>query len=313
MNQEILYHFFEGKATFDEETAVRNWMDASAENKKEFFRERKLFDAMLLLADAGTGKSKKTRLFINRSLLKELCKIAAIVTITLASATLYRTISRLNESVAMHSITVPAGQRVNLTLPDGTNVWLNARSQMKYPVTFGKNNREVTLDGEAYFDVTPDKEKPFLVQTFKYSIKVLGTKFNVEAYSDTKTFETSLMEGAVTVTSLKNTAQSVALTPNNKVTDINGTLETSGITDYNNYKWKDGLICFKDRPFTEIMKEFEKCYGVKIVIENQKVQGFMFTGKFRHSDGVNYALGILKKNVPFTYQRDDEKQIIYIK
>lgn len=313
MNKEILYHFFEGKATLDEEMAVRNWMDAATENKKEFFRERKLFDAMLLLADAETVKSKKTRLFINYSLFRELCKIAAIITITLITVTLFRNVSESNQPMAMHTITVPAGQRVNLTLSDGTNVWLNARSHMKYPVTFGKNSREVILDGEAYFDVAPDKEKPFFVQTLKYNVKVVGTKFNVEAYSDTKKFETSLMEGAVTVTSLKNTAQSVSLTPNNKVTDVNGNLETTAITDYNNYKWKEGLISFKNTSFTEIMEAFEKCYGIKIVIENKKVKDFMFTGKFRHSDGINYALGILKKNVPFIYYRDDEKQIIYIK
>ena len=99
----------------------------------------------------------------------------------------------------MQTITVPAGQRINITLVDGTNVWLNARTSLSYPVKFGKNNRQVVLDGEAYFDVTKDKSKPFIVQTDNYNVEVLGTQFDVNAYSETGEFETTLMSGSLKV------------------------------------------------------------------------------------------------------------------
>ena len=107
----------------------------------------------------------------------------------------------------MQTITVPAGQRINITLVDGTNVWLNARTSLSYPVKFGKNNRQVVLDGEAYFDVTKDKSKPFIVQTDNYNVEVLGTKFDVNAYSETGEFETTLMSGSVKVASASDSKQ----------------------------------------------------------------------------------------------------------
>ena len=101
--------------------------------------------------------------------------------------------------LAMQTITVPAGQRVNLDLPDGSNVWLNAGTTMQYPVSFMTDKREVILDGEAYFEVAHNEKSPFVVHTSTLDVEVLGTKFNVEAYSARKIFETSLMEGRVKV------------------------------------------------------------------------------------------------------------------
>ena len=118
--------------------------------------------------------------------------------------------------IALQTITVPAGQRINITLADGTNVWLNARTTIQYPITFNEKERLVKLDGEAYFDVTKDKSKPFIVQTNNYNVEVLGTKFDVDSYSETEIFETTLMEGSVRISSLTDANESLMLTPHNK-------------------------------------------------------------------------------------------------
>ena len=108
---------------------------------------------------------------------------------------------------------VPAGQRVELVLEDGTRVWLNSKSKLTYPTSFGKKEREVILDGEGYFEVTKNEKAPFIVKTHKYDIKVLGTTFNISAYQNKlSAFETSLLEGAVEVFSSNNT-EHVSLTP----------------------------------------------------------------------------------------------------
>ena len=313
MNKDILYKFFEGNASFEEEAAVKQWMEESAENRLAFLKERKLFDAMLLLGNEEIIKNGKKRFSINLSSLRtELIKIAAVVAITLGGSYFYYQSSLEKELMAMQTITVPAGQRINITLVDGTNVWLNARTSLSYSVKFGKNNRQVVLDGEAYFDVTKDKSKPFIVQTDNYNVEVLGTQFDVNAYSETGEFETTLMSGSVKVASASDSTQKITLKPNNKVYLQDGKLHVTAVDDYNPYRWKEGLICFKNETFTSIMKDFEKYYGLTIQVKNKNVFKYVYTGKFRQTDGIDYALRVLQKDIKFTYQRDDENQIIYI-
>ena len=313
MNKDILYKFFEGNASFEEDAAVKQWMEESAENRLAFLKDRKLFDAMLLLGNEEIIKNGKKRFSINLSSLRtELIKIAAVVAITLGGSYFYYQSSLEKELMAMQTITVPAGQRINITLVDGTNVWLNARTSLSYPVKFGKNNRQVVLDGEAYFDVTKDKSKPFIVQTDNYNVEVLGTQFDVNAYSETGEFETTLMSGSVKVASASDSTQKITLKPNNKVFLQDGKLHVTAVDDYNPYRWKEGLICFKNETFTSIMKDFEKYYGLTIQVKNKNVFKYVYTGKFRQTDGIDYALRVLQKDIKFTYQRDDENQIIYI-
>lgn len=233
--------------------------------------------------------------------------------LTLGGSFIYRQMQTAQTPVALQTIAVPAGQRINITLPDGTNVWLNARTTIQYPVTFNSNERTVKLDGEAYFDVAKDKTKPFIVQTDKYSVEVLGTKFDVESYSETGQFETALMEGHVKISSLKDATESLMLTPNNKAFLHKGKLQVIPVDDFNPYRWREGLICFKNESFASIMNEFEKYYGININITNLDVQKYLYTGKFRQTDGVDYALRVLQKDIGFTYERDDDKHIIYIK
>ena len=313
MNKETLYKFFEGTASFEEEVAVKQWMEESTENRQSFLKERKLFDAMLLLGNEKVIKAGKKRYSINLSSLRtELIKIAAVIAITLGGSYLYHQYSFEKELMATNTISVPAGQRINMTLTDGTNVWLNARTSLTYPVKFSKKNRQVILDGEAYFEVAKDKTKPFIVQTNKYNVEVLGTKFDVNAYSETGEFETTLMSGSVRVASTSDPAQKLTLKPNNKVYLQDGELHVSVVDDFNPYRWKEGLICFKNESFTSIMKDFEKYYGLTIQVRNKEVLKYVYTGKFRQTDGIDYALRVLQKDIKFSYQRDDENQIIYI-
>ena len=313
MNKDILYKFFEGTASLEEEKDVKRWMEASAENQRAFFKERKLFDSMLLLGDENRIRSGKKRFSINLSSLRtELIKIAAVVAITLGGSFLYFQSLQEREQMAMQTISVPAGQRINITLPDGTTVWLNARTSLTYPTKFSKKNRQVVLDGEAYFDVARDEKKPFTVQTDKYNVEVLGTKFDVDAYSETGEFETTLMKGSVRVASVDDPEQNLVLKPDNKVSLRDGKLHVTPVEDYNPYRWKEGLICFRNESFMSIMKDFEKYYGLAIHVKNQEVMKYVYTGKFRQTDGVDYALRVLQKDIKFTYHRDDENQIIYV-
>lgn len=314
MNKDILYRFFEGTASYEEEEQVKEWMETSPDNTREFFHERKMFDAMILLGNAKTEKHKKS--VIHRPIpayFKEISKIAALVAITLGLSWLYQQEKLDAMAQSMNIITVPAGQRVNLTLPDGTNVWLNSRSEIRYPALFTGGKREIELNGEAYLEVHHDTSNPFIVHTKKCDIEVLGTTFNVEAYSDSEEFSTSLLKGKVKIIDNANPSNHVILKPDTKVSLLKGKLNIEQITEFDSFRWKDGLISFKEMKFSELMSEFEKCYGIDIVVENSRIKQYILSGKFRYTDGIDYALRVLQKDVSFTFERNEEGNIIYLK
>ena len=123
-----------------------------------------------------------------------------------------------------------------------------------------------------------------------------------------------LMEGSVKVVSRRKANEALVLKPDNKVSlQMDGTLKIAPVDDYDLYRWKEGLICFKNKSFLSIMKELEEYFGTQIKVENKNVLKHSFTGKFRQSDGLDYALRVLQKDIAFVYERDDEHQIIYIR
>ena len=197
-----------------------------------------------------------------------------------------------------------------IQLPDGSKVTLNRHSQLSYPETFNKE-RIVKLNGEAYFEVSANKISHFMYILQKGEIKVLGTHFNLEAYSNADVFKTSLFEGKVRVRVKGN---NIYLKPDQMVCyHKNGKIHLETIHDYDQYRWREGLICIKSAKFKDIMKTFTKYFGDSIVVQNKEVEHYKYTGKFRQSRGVINALRLLQKDAPFTIEQDEDKQIIYIK
>lgn len=309
--KELLYTFFKGEMSLDDEKLIRKWTEESSDNYQTFLNERKLFDAMLLLADENRFSSQKTKKYFNKLFIHELGKIAAVIAITLMVTFICKHYTdNSSEMLAMQKITVPAGQRISIELSDGTLVWLNSRTSIQYPAVFSGKERRIKIDGEVYCEVTHDKYKPFIIETPRGDVEVLGTKFYLEAYSDNDAFVASLMEGSVKVTS---NGQQLTLKPDQMSYLQNGKLKMDKIEDYNIYRWREGLICFKDKSFPDIMDKFEKYYGVVIEIENQNVLNYSCSGKFRQSDGILYALRVLQKDISFDFKRDEDNHIIHIK
>jgi ferric-dicitrate binding protein FerR (iron transport regulator) len=310
MEKDTLYRYFEGTASLEEAQHIRQWVEASSENERMFMNERKFFDASTLLAQQAAAGSEKRR--SRHFLVKEFLKAASVALLVMAASYGYFHIGGEEEAVALQTISVPAGQRVTLLLPDGTKVWLNAHTKLSYPVSFNRHERSMELDGEGYFEVAKDPQRPFIVHTRKGTVTALGTTFCIEDYAWKNTFETTLMEGKVKVTSGNNSAEEILLSPNNKTVWQEGKLSVEQVDDFTHYRWIEGLICFKNNSFMDMMKDFEKYYGVKIRVKNQTILKYAYTGKFRHTDGIDYALRVLQKDIRFKYIRDDENQIIYI-
>ena len=167
------------------------------------------------------------------------------------------------------------------------------------------------MDGEAYFDVSKNKKKPFIVKTDQGDVLVTGTSFNVEAYSTFDTFETSLFEGSVEIH--KNDAKLTTLKPNEKATINDNKVLISKIQDTDDYLWKNGLIAFNNKQLKDILISLEKYFDINIQIDSEKLPQHTYTGKFRQSDGVDYALRVLQRSIRFNYERNEETGIIYIK
>lgn len=205
--------------------------------------------------------------------------------------------------------------RSTLYLTDGTKVVLNAGTTLQYPSQFNSKERVVLLDGEGYFEVAKDTDHPFIVKLKEYDVKVLGTIFNINAYSDLSTSTTSLIEGKVELTSYNKNGEVNArqiLLPNEtaSVDYATGKITLSKDNETHSVAWLDGLYKFKDKTFYTIVSDLEKIYHVKIEIMSKNLANAVFTGSFDIDNSIDEVLQPLAQYNKFRYTK--EKNVIRI-
>ena len=200
---------------------------------------------------------------------------------------------------AYNELVVPVGGECHVLLDDGTEVWLNADSKLKYPIAFSGESREVILSGEAYFDVKKDT-RPFVVSLESGDITVLGTSFGVSAYPGYPNY-TTLVRGSVRFTSLRQ--EQVVLTPGEQaVVNISGTLEKRNVDVEEFVGWKDGVFIFKDKTLAEIMQILERWYGVNVIFQDESLKELEYTGSLERYDSINTFLQLLEKLKEIRYE-----------
>ncbi len=202
----------------------------------------------------------------------------------------------------MNTLTIPRGGQYQLTLSDGTKVWLNAASSITFPSAFIGKERRVDIKGECYFEVAKNLQKPFIVNIAgKAEIKVLGTHFNINAYEDEAVIKTTLLEGSVSVSSLSNVSEENAayldsriLAPGEQASqNQGGELTVAKVDTESIVAWKDGLISCKDASIQDIMREIERWYDVEVEYEG-KVPERIFTGEISRNMNLSEVLRILE-------------------
>ena len=208
-----------------------------------------------------------------------------------------------------NTLFVPAGQRAQITLQDGTIVWLNAKSTLIYPSHFFGDERTVSISGEAYFEVAKDDNKPFIVDAQDSKIKVRGTHFNVYCYPDAEIVQTSLLEGAIDVF-LLNSTQKVSLKPNEQITITGGKATVGPISNFESFLWKDGIYSFVNERLEDIVKKFELYYDIKIIIEKSSLKDIRYTCKFRQREGIKEILDLIHRIHSFKISEDKEANTI---
>lgn len=316
---EQLLQYFSGELTVGERLELFHHIENDSRLKAEFIRLQNL-SAVSQLFSHPTDRSEGIRHFrifdsrikrnAQRKLVTNIVKYAAMALILVASTvwgTLY-----LSGTVAptMNTLYVPAGQRAQITLQDGTEVWLNAQSTLKYPSHFSKRSREVEIIGEAFFEVAEEKKRPFIVSTQHVNMKVLGTQFNVYSYPDADYIQTDLVEGSVKVYQTDDKKSGIILKPNEQVVIRGSSMTVSNTNNLEHMLWRNGIYAFNNERLIVIIEKLQLYYDVKIVVEDTEIINVRYTGKFRQRDGIDEILRIIQKIQPFKIEKDRDNNII---
>lgn len=192
-----------------------------------------------------------------------------------------------------YRLTTPKGGTYQITLPDGTRVWLNAASTLKYPSRFADAERRVEIEGEGYFAVAKDKARPFTVMSRGQEVNVLGTEFNISAYDDDATVETTLVEGTVQIINLVSNTMHKLLPGQQAST--NGAQSNVQTVETDQYvAWKRGIFYFGNTPAVEVMKQIERWYDVEVVYKHGTAPKDTFTGEMERDVSLQTVLEVLK-------------------
>lgn len=233
---------------------------------------------------------------------------------SIAAAALDKQAMAADPSKLVLELATPLGGIYQITLPDGTKVWLNAGSSLKYPMSFAKNERRVRLEGEAFFEVTKDSARPFRVLSKGQEIEVLGTAFNVNAYPDNTVIKTTLVNGKVKLSNDKRYSEAIYLLPGQQSTNSNnGKIQLANVDTAPFTAWKEGLFYFDETPLSDALQQIGRWYNVEVKYKGEVPQTH-FYGRIKRSKPLRDVLDVLEEGgLRFELSKSDEKNILYVR
>ena len=201
------------------------------------------------------------------------------------------------EEIIYNTVITPRGTEYLLTLSDGSRVWLNSDSRLKFPVKFSKGMRRVELVGEGYFEVAKDTSSPFIVNSGKLEIKVTGTSFNIAAYPDEKIVQTTLVSGSVDVSCPECAdTESVSLVPNEIAIFVPGIqkIEKKRVDIAPYVAWHEGFLTFHDESLGSIAKKLERWYDLTFEFDQPETEELIFYGSIKRHENISQVLDMLR-------------------
>ncbi|WP_418696210.1 FecR family protein [Bacteroides sp.] len=306
-----------GESTVEEQAELSTWLDASDKNRQQYEKLKGYWNSNIESTDAQDPlavfqlvekkiHSLKPRKITIRTYLKYAAFIVAILLTGSVGFYWEHQETRANKK----ETTLITGSSVaSFILPDGTQVSLNKNSALTYTSAYGEEIREVSLVGEACFNVTHHAKKKFIVQLDGSSITVLGTVFNVKYYPDNEESTTTLLEGTI---QFSTPEQNIILKPNqqliynrNTQTMMVDSVQTDIVT-----AWKDNLIRYRSTSFANVIEMLKEQYGVDIVIANRLLKEKIISGSFDRNSDIEQILDLLKINIAFNWKNKEGKYII---
>jgi transmembrane sensor len=317
---ENIARYFGGSSTEEENISLKKWIQESDENKKCFEQLLNIWltrDTTYLSQPINTDHALEGILqkISKKSILKNLWiywgKIAAVIFIPMLLASLIWISSKHKELMTLslpvyNEVFATFGTRTSLKLADGTLVWLNSGSSLKYPDKFIGEKREVILRGEAYFEVTTNPDMPFIVKSTNLNIKATGTRFNVLDYSSDIKSEVTLVSGKVFVSECDTTGSGKLiseLNPNQHMVynDQTKSFKVDNEETYKYYSWKDGKLIFRNEPLSEVVKKIGQVFNVDIELRGVELQDYRYRATFE-DESLSEILKLLEISSPIKYK-----------
>ena len=313
----LLSKYFHGSLDSDMQQKVESWIQESPENRD---RARKVFRLEQYIREYHELKNQDRAKLLQLALKNtesrssnwrlSLKIAAAIAIISTLGFIAYHRQDQLHTE--MLTFATGVGEVASVVLPDNTTVWLNSNSTINYPTEFTKKTREVHLEGEAYFDVTKDADHPFIVTAKNYQIKVLGTEFDVNAYSDSASgFHTTLVSGSIEMSMTgENARQPMILLPGQRLSynAENDKVSVSYVDTQSLTSWRTGRITFYHTSLSDVLMMIGNTFGVRFIINNMSAINNTYTGSFdiQSLDNILYTLEAIADIHFKPLQQDDE-------
>ncbi|MDR1382087.1 MAG: DUF4974 domain-containing protein [Tannerella sp.] len=321
---EQIEKYFGKELTVPERRSLLQSITSDPERKKLYIKYKNI-SGLLSVSDKLDDREESRRgygRFLGRLKRRKMYRLAgrymcaAAVCALLVTVTYRLTLRSLDKPAAAemtNTLYVPAGQRVKVTLQDGTDVWLNAKTTLSYPTVFGDGERHVRVEGEAFFDIAEDAERPFTVSARNIKMKALGTGFNVYSYPNEPFVRVSLIEGKLNVYRTDAEAEAIMLNAGEEITAEGERMTRKAIAHADYFFWKDGIYSFHNEMLGDMLKKLELYYDVKIVVEDPSISRWEYTGKFRQREGIDEIIRMIRKIHRFKVEKDEENNIFTLK
>ena len=333
MKKYTLIKFFKGEASEKQLDSIISWVNESSANKKYFAREKALYTAISSSEQSDAGKVAVAGGIAKRS---RIIKYAAYCSAAAAAAAVFfiagyafhgnggffnsgklfssdklasvnSAVSVFSHKTTMHTLYTERGVKGFILLPDSSRVWLNSDSKITYPEEFNGKTRNVTISGEAYFEVQKDSLHPMIVMTNKnFSLEVLGTSFNIKSYDNEDNAMATLYTGSIKMHYRDvNTSKisTIKLKPNetfNYTPKLAEVKQFISLKPENDKAWKDGALVFEDTPMPEVIKMLERWHGTKFIVKNDEIYQYKLSAVFT-SESIVQIMEIMKLIMPIKY------------
>ncbi|MCP3894001.1 MAG: FecR domain-containing protein [Bacteroides sp.] len=315
LNDDIIKKYLQGECSEEDFIRINTWIKESKDNARKLFLMEETYQAGKRnpFIEKRQTEQAEARLFKRLEIektaqqktkrIRNLMKYAAIIAVVLLGGSgVGYWIYQLNPSQDM--LMARADNAVQMvTLPDGTKVWLNQSTTLTYPRQFSNKERNVHLEGEAYFEVTKNRQKPFIVESQSMRVRVLGTIFNFKSSKDCRITEASLIEGEIEVKGQKDEGM-VILLPGQKaeLNKTTGRLMVKQVNARMDAAWHDGLIPFEQADIFEIAQTLERFYDVKIILSPDIKADKTYSGVLKKKDTIDAVLKSLTNSIPINYK-----------
>lgn len=314
LNEEIMVRFLTGECTEEELRGVNTWLEESDENVRELFRIEEIYHLSKLSKTAGEAETGKAEKALFKRLEKEetqrtkvrrmhsWVRYAALFTGVFLIAGLghyiYREYSEVSNLVA-----VTAQDEIKeLTLPDGTKVWLNKHTTLKYPRTFSNKGRDIYMEGEAYFEVVRDQQRPFIVKSDAMQVRVLGTTFNLKSERMNHSAVATLVKGEIEVKGNRDEGM-IVLSPG-QMAELNGVTRRLVVKQVDTAieKWHTNEFDFNKADIFTVARTLENSYNVKIILSPAMDSSKTYSGPLKRKDSLEEMLKQVQNSIPIEYK-----------